>query len=47
MAALVAGRAGANVIVADEDARMGGRLNAETIQIDGQPGDQWAVGILA
>ena len=47
MAALVAGRAGANVIVADEDARMGGRLNAETIQIDGQPGDQWAAGILA
>ena len=47
MAALVAGRAGADVIVADEDARMGGRLNAETIQIDGQPGDQWAAGILA
>ncbi|MFK7762327.1 MAG: 2Fe-2S iron-sulfur cluster-binding protein, partial [Roseobacter sp.] len=30
MAALTAGRAGADVIIADEDFRMGGRLNSET-----------------
>ncbi len=47
MAALVAGRAGADVILADEDARMGGRLLAETFEVDGQPGHQWAAGVLA
>ncbi len=41
MAALVAGRAGADVIVAEEDARMGGRLLAEVEQIDGLPGADW------
>ncbi|MCL6284757.1 sarcosine oxidase subunit alpha family protein [Ruegeria sp. 2012CJ41-6] len=41
MAALVAGRAGADVILADEDARMGGRLLAETLAVDGQPGALW------
>ena len=42
MAALVAGRAGAKVILCDEDFRMGGRLNAETYEISGQPGAEWA-----
>lgn len=42
MAALVAGRAGAKVILCDEDFRMGGRLNAETYDIAGQPGAEWA-----
>lgn len=47
MAALVAARSGLDVIVADEDARMGGRLNAETDQIDGMPGSDWAAQTLA
>ncbi len=47
MAALVAGRAGADVIVADEDAVMGGRLNAETHVIDQQPGQVWVRDVLA
>ncbi len=38
MAALVAGRAGADVILADEDVRLGGRLLAETEAVDGVPG---------
>ncbi len=42
MAALVAGRAGADVILADEDSLMGGRLNAETYSIEGMPGAEWA-----
>ena len=41
MAALSAGRAGADVILADEDARMGGRLLAETDEIDGMTGHEW------
>ncbi len=41
-AALVAGRAGARVIVADEDFLPGGRLNAETLEIDGMAGRDWA-----
>ncbi len=41
MAALVAARAGADVILADEDARMGGRLNAETYAVDGMAGPDW------
>ncbi len=41
-AALVAGRAGARVIVADEDFVLGGRLNSETFEVDGLPGAQWA-----
>ena len=41
MAALTAGRAGADVILADEDSRMGGRLLAETDLIDGKPGPVW------
>ena len=47
MAALVAGRAGADVIVADEDLRMGGRLLAEVEEIDGKPGHVWADEVVA
>ncbi|MDX2483648.1 MAG: sarcosine oxidase subunit alpha family protein [Pseudodonghicola sp.] len=47
MAALVAGRAGADVILADEDMRMGGRLLAETQQIEGRSGPDWAGEVLA
>ena len=49
-AALAAGRAGARVILADEDFRLGGRLLAETYQVDGVDGVEWvarAVGELA
>ena len=45
-AALAAGRAGAKVIVADEDFRFGGRLNAETYKIDGRAGRDWARSVL-
>jgi methylglutamate dehydrogenase subunit C len=41
-AALAAGRAGARVILADDDFRLGGRLNAERFEIDDRPGLQWA-----
>lgn len=47
MAALVAARAGADVILADEDALMGGRLNAENERVDGEPGHAWAAGVVA
>ncbi|MBD3663209.1 sarcosine oxidase subunit alpha family protein [Sulfitobacter aestuariivivens] len=47
MAALTAGRAGADVILADEDFRMGGRLNAETFEISGQSGADWAASAVA
>ncbi|MCI2398586.1 sarcosine oxidase subunit alpha family protein [Aliiroseovarius subalbicans] len=46
MAALTAGRAGADVILADEDARMGGRLLAESHEIDGKPGPVWVDEVL-
>ena len=42
MAALAAGRAGARVILADEDFCLGGRLLAERHEIDGVPGANWA-----
>ncbi|WP_299043554.1 sarcosine oxidase subunit alpha family protein [uncultured Tateyamaria sp.] len=42
MAAWTAAQAGAQVILADEDSRMGGRLNGETQQIGGMPGAHWA-----
>ena len=42
MAARVAGEAGLRVILADEDFALGGRLNAETHEIDGKPGRDWA-----
>ncbi|MCY4547903.1 MAG: sarcosine oxidase subunit alpha family protein [Defluviicoccus sp.] len=41
-AALAAGRGGARVILADEDFVMGGRLNAETHEVEGRPGADWA-----
>ncbi len=47
MAALTAGRAGARVILADEDFRMGGRLNAETHGIGDQTGADWAASVVA
>ena len=42
MAAQTAQRAGLRVILADEDFLPGGRLNAETYEVDGQPGAHWA-----
>lgn len=47
MAALTAGRAGARVILADEDFRAGGRLNSETLAVGGMPGADWAAGVVA
>ncbi|MEO6298325.1 MAG: sarcosine oxidase subunit alpha family protein [Paracoccaceae bacterium] len=47
MAALTAGRAGARVILADEDFRIGGRLNAETHGVGDQIGADWATSAMA
>ncbi len=47
MAALTAGRAGADVILADEDTAMGGRLLREVEDVDGQPGPDWAAETIA
>ena len=47
MAALTAGRAGADVILAEEDHLMGGRCLSETHDISGQPAADWAAGVLA
>lgn len=47
MAALTAGRAGKRVILADEDFRMGGRLNAETFAVGQVSGGDWAVAAVA
>jgi heterotetrameric sarcosine oxidase alpha subunit len=41
MAALEAGRSGADVILADEDTAMGGRLLSEGYEIDGAPCADW------
>ncbi len=46
-AALTAGRAGARVILADEDFATGGRLNAETMDVDGMAGADWAAQVVA
>lgn len=46
-AALTAGRAGADVILADEDFRMGGRLNSETFGVGDQSGADWAAATVA
>ncbi|MCY4334772.1 MAG: sarcosine oxidase subunit alpha family protein [Litoreibacter sp.] len=46
MAALTAGRAGAEVILADEDFTMGGRLNAEAMPIADQSCSDWAAGVV-
>lgn len=47
MAARTAARAGARVILADEDFLMGGRLNAETLAVDGRAGAEWAAETVA
>ena len=47
MAALSAAQAGATVILADEDYLLGGRLNAETHEIDGKPAAVWAADLVA
>ncbi|MGH6736907.1 MAG: sarcosine oxidase subunit alpha family protein [Methyloceanibacter sp.] len=41
-AALAAGRAGARVILCEEDFRLGGRLLAERDEVDGTPAAEWA-----
>lgn len=41
MAALSAGRAGARVILADEDFAPGGRLNAEVLSLGDAPASEW------
>ena len=46
-AALTAGRSGAQVILADEDFRMGGRLNSETFGLGDQTGAEWAAATVA
>ncbi|MBL8561155.1 MAG: sarcosine oxidase subunit alpha family protein [Gemmobacter sp.] len=46
-AALTAARAGAQVILADEDARLGGRLLAESATLDGAPARDWVAGLEA
>ena len=46
MAALTAGRAGADVILADEDTAMGGRLLREREEVDGKPGEIWVADVL-
>ncbi len=47
MAGLTAGRAGARVIVAEEDFLPGGRLNAETFEVGGMQGHAWAAAAAA
>ncbi len=47
MAALTAGRAGADVILADEDFTLGGRLNSETMALDDQNASDWAAQAVA
>ncbi|WP_298917787.1 sarcosine oxidase subunit alpha family protein [uncultured Roseobacter sp.] len=47
MAALTAGRAGAQVILADEDFAMGGRLLSETAPVDDAPALDWVSAALA
>ena len=42
MAALTAGRAGADVILADEDFTLGGRLNSETFTLGDNSASDWA-----
>ena len=47
MAALTAGRSGANVILADEDFTFGGRLNSETFSIGDDSSAVWAAEAVA
>ena len=46
-AARVAGRAGARVVLCEEDFQFGGRLNAEKLEIDGLPCSDWAAATVA
>ncbi len=46
-AALTAARAGAKVILADEDFRLGGRLLAESHTVDDAPATDWIAGVEA
>ncbi|MEM9715117.1 MAG: 2Fe-2S iron-sulfur cluster-binding protein, partial [Pseudomonadota bacterium] len=46
-AAVAAGRAGARVILAEDDFVMGGRLNADRPEVDGMDGADWAVQAVA
>ncbi|NBE06376.1 sarcosine oxidase subunit alpha family protein [Paragemmobacter ruber] len=46
MAAWTAAQAGADVILAEEDARMGGRLVSDNLRVDGQPGADWVEALL-
>ncbi|MDC1386176.1 sarcosine oxidase subunit alpha family protein [Candidatus Thioglobus sp.] len=41
-AAITAASSGAKVILADEDFLMGGRLNTESLKVNGIPGSKWA-----
>jgi sarcosine oxidase subunit alpha len=47
MAALAAGRAGARVLLLEEDHALGGRLLAEAEEVDGMPAATWVQGIEA
>ena len=47
MAALTAARAGADVILCEEDSVMGGRLNGEALEVGGMASQEWAVQALA
>jgi sarcosine oxidase subunit alpha len=47
MAALAAARCGGRVVLADESAALGGSLLSETEEIGGQPGREWAQGVIA
>lgn len=46
-AALTAARAGARVVLADEDFELGGRLKSETMALDGRPASEWLEKTLA
>src|SRR4029077_81143 len=46
-ATLAAGRAGARVILTDEDFRLGGRLLSERYEIDGKTGIEWVAEVEA
>jgi sarcosine oxidase subunit alpha len=46
MAALTAARGGADVILADEDSLLGGRLNAESLSVNHRPGSLWAAEVV-
>jgi len=47
MAALAAGRSGARVILAEQDARFGGSLLGRSVSLEDTPPAQWADGVLA